>query len=174
MCNQLHEARYEFRFKDRPDRGQPFNGVFHMATITLKKPVQSLTSVNPLAQLVDAVGSHMADVAKVKKQIKDLQAKLKTLQEDEVRLQTAIDELPIDDEANESIVGERFRAVIGPRGQSRSISDMGLVREMLGDELFMQIAKVNLKDVDDYMTLPQREKVITIERTKRSLKIEKI
>jgi len=145
-----------------------------VATIVLKKPTQSLNSVNPLAQLVDAVGSHLAEVDKVKKQIKAMQAKLKTLQEDEVRLQTAIDELPLDDEANESIVGERFRAVIGPRGQSRSISDMGLVREMLGDELFMQLATVRLGDVDNYLTLPQREKVIETTRTKRSVKVEKI
>ncbi|CAA2141447.1 hypothetical protein [Hyphomicrobium sp. ghe19] len=148
-----------------------------MVALVLKKkpafePVQAVKS--PLELQLDLVGSQMAEAIKINKQIKDLQAKLKPYKDEADKLQKMVDELEMGDDATDIIKGDRFRAEIGAKGQSRSITDLPKVRKFLGDKLFMELATVTLKNIDDYLTPPQREEVLKVERTKRSLKIEKV
>lgn len=149
-----------------------------MVALVLKKKQQA--AFEPVVQVksklemqLDLVGSQLPEVAKLNKQIKDLQAKLKPYKDELDKLQEMVDALEIDDDETDTIVSDRFRAEVGAKGKSRSISDLGQVKEYLGDELFMQLATITLKHVDDYLTPPQKEKVIKTDRTKRSLKIEK-
>ena len=41
----------------------------------------------------------------------------------------------------------------------------------MGPDLFMKLAKINLKDVDDYLTPDQREQCIKTSRTTRNWKL---
>lgn len=144
-----------------------------MATILLKKPATE-KAFSEVELLLDLVGSHAADKAKLEKKVKDLQAEMKKYTDNEKKLQKLIDELPNGDDEEFVLRGAAYRAEVGAKGQSRSISDLHAVRDMLGDDTFMELAKVNLKDIDNYLTLPQREKVLSISRTQRSISIEKI
>lgn len=144
-----------------------------MATILLKKPAAE-KAFSEVELLLDLVGTHAADKAKLEKKVKDLQAEMKKYTDNEKKLQKLIDELPNGDDENFELRGASYRAEVGPKGQSRSISDLKAVRDMLGEDTFMELAKVNLKDIDNYLTLPQREKVLAISRTQRSISIEKI
>lgn len=146
-----------------------------MGTILLKKPAASAAKeLSEVEMLIDLVGSQHTDAAKLKKKIKDLQAELKKFSDNEAKLQKLVDDLPNDADDQFVLRGASFRAEIGVKGSSRSISDMMAVRDMLGDKTFMELAKVNLKDIDNYLTLPQREKVLAVARTQRSISIEKI
>lgn len=150
-----------------------------VALVLKKKPVVALEPVmqavkSPLQLQLDVVGSQMLEVTKLTKQIKDLEAKLKPFKEEHAKLQAMVDELDLGDDATDVINGDRYRVEIGARGNSRSIKDLAKAKKFLGDKLFMQLATVTLKNLDDYLTPPQREEVIETNRTKRSMKIEKV
>ena len=148
-------------------------------TLTKVKPVVELPAIlsdgdYDLKAQIDLVGSHQNDVAKIKKQIKELTAKLKPYAEAESKLQAMVDELELGDDEEDTVSGERFRVEIGPRGNKRSIPDMAKVKAALGDLLFMKLATVTLKNLDDYLNPEQRGEVIKTDRTSRSIKLEKV
>ena len=66
-----------------------------------------------------------------------------------------------------------FRIEAGRKGTSRRIADTLKLRELMGDELFFQCASVTLKDIDAYLTAPQRAEVLEETRTGRTLKLIK-
>lgn len=145
-------------------------------TLTKIKPVLDSFVEDPYAGIkaqVDLVGSHANDVAKIKKQIKELTAKLKPYADEEAKLQKMVDELELGDDEEDVISGTRFRAEVGPRGNKRSIPDMGKVKIMLGGDLFMKLATITLKNLDAYLNPEQLEEVVKTDRTSRSIKIEK-
>lgn len=149
-----------------------------MVSVVLKKKPAlqpALETVkSPLQQQLDLVGSQMLEAAQIAKKIKELEVKLKPFKAEHDKLQKMVDELEMGDDASDVIKGDRYRVEIGPRGQSRKIKDLAKAKEFLGDDLFMQIATVTLKNLDDYLTPPQREQVIQTDRSKRSIKIEKV
>lgn len=143
-----------------------------MTMITLKKKLaQESEQLSPLAQQIDLVGAMQKDAEKITAQIKKLQEQLKPFKKQVELLQSMIDELDLDDDAKVEKAGQNFIAEIGPRGNSRSITNMAAIREFLGDDLFMQLATITLKNVDDYLTPPQKEQVLKTDRTSRSVKI---
>lgn len=149
-----------------------------MVAVVLKKKQQPafepvIAAKSELELQLDLVGSQMPEVAKIKKQIKDLQAKLKPFTDEAAKLQKLVDDLDMDDDDKDIVNGDRYRAEIGPKGQSRSVKDLNKAKEFLGSELFMQLATITLKNLDDYLTPPQKEEVIEVGRSSRSLKIEK-
>ena len=129
--------------------------------------------LSAFADEIDRVGKLMEEAEPIAKQIKDLQAKLKPLAEAQKALAKKIDELEIDDDAEVVEKGAHYQAEIGKRGNQREIKNMGLAKEYLGAELFMQVATITLKDLDAYLTLPQREEVLTVKRTAHSAKVIK-
>jgi hypothetical protein len=128
---------------------------------------------SPWADLVDQVGALTEEAAPILEQIAALQAKLQPLAEKKAELQKVMDELPGDDEAHR-LNGAIFRADAGKKGNSRSISDMALVRKMLGAETFMDVATVKLGDLDKYLNGQQLEQVTTTSRTRRTVKVTRI
>lgn len=124
-----------------------------------------------LEKQIDVVGALEEDAVKVAAKIKKLSEELKPYKDAMKVLETMVAEMEGDDDALLFDQGNRFRLEAGKKASSRAINSMAKVREYMGDELFMSLATVRLKDVDDYLTPPQREKVLDTERTTRSIKV---
>jgi len=144
-----------------------------MGIVIGKKKLEqtSVEELSPLAQIIDRYGAESLKADKIKKKIKEETAKLKPFKAVETELQEALEDTNFKDDEDGEINGTEFVLEFGPKGTSREVSNVRQVHEMLGDELFYKLASVKLTDLDKYLTLPQREKVITIERTKRSFKV---
>ena len=147
--------------------------------IVKKKPVEAAPPpsgplLSDFSDLIDLVGELQEKAEPVAKQIKALQDQLKPLKEAEKELQAKLDALEIDDDETDEVeYGAAFKVEVGKKGSSRKVVDMDKVRELMGDELFFKVAAVALKDIDAYLTQPQRDQVIETSRTSRSYKIIK-
>jgi hypothetical protein len=141
-----------------------------------KKPVEIEIPVEPLSEfagLIDIVGALAAEAEEINVRIKAEQEKLKPYKKALLELQEKIDGLEAEDDATLEELGGVFRIEAGRRGTSRRIADTLKLRELMGDELFFQCASVTLKDIDAYLTAPQRAEVLEETRTGRTLKIIK-
>jgi len=49
---------------------------------------------------------------------------------------------------------------VGAKATSRSVKDMHRIRDLLGEEVFMELVSIKLSDVDDYLTPEQRGTVL--------------
>ena len=145
-----------------------------MGVITLTKRVKAATTT-PLSEIateVDAYGKALADAAATIAKIKELEASLKPLKAAEKALQDKIEDLGLDADVEGYMQrGAAFQVEIGPKGSKREVTDSRGVKKLLGDAVFFKIAKVNLKDLDDYMTLEERSEVIEVNRTKHAFKL---
>ena len=81
--------------------------------------------------------------------------------------------MEIDDDAELTERGVRYEVQIGARGKSRFIKDLVLAKKYLGTDTFMKVATITLKNVDDYLTLPQRNEVLDSKRTAHKQKLVK-
>lgn len=148
-----------------------------MAIVLNKKKVQ--VEAPPLAHdpmlsefaaKIDEVGRLEAQAVKTKEKIKKLQDELKPYTKAYKELQAIIDELGEDDALIEER-GVEFQVEAGVKGSSRSVTDMKKVHEILGDDLFYQLATITLTNLDKYMIEPQRELVTKTDRSSRTMKI---
>ena len=144
--------------------------------ITKKKTVEIELPVEPLSEfagLIDIVGALVAEAEEITARIKAEQEKLKPYKKALAELQEKIDGIEADDDATLEELGGVFRIEAGRKGTSRRIADTLKLRELMGDELFFQCASVTLKDIDAYLTAPQRSEVLEETRTGRTLKLIK-
>jgi hypothetical protein len=147
-----------------------------MGLITI--PKSKVTPVaDPLlssfAAEIDLVGRLTEEAEPIQKKIAELQLKLKPLADAQTALAEKIDQLEIDDDAELTERGVRYEVQIGARGKSRFIKDLVLAKKFLGAETFMKVATITLKNVDDYLTLPQRNEVLDTKRTAHKQKLVK-
>jgi hypothetical protein len=145
-----------------------------MAIILTKKKAKVQVQdelVSDFAELIDRVGALSGEAEEIEAAIKELQTKLKPYKEALAELQAKLEELELGDDETAVELGTLYRLEIGKRGTSREVTDMRKVHELMGDELFYELAKINLKDLDNYLTLPQRKQVVKENRTKRSFKL---
>ena len=147
-----------------------------MGLITIPKKIKSEplpdTLLSEFAAEIDNVGKMLEEAEPIQAEIKKLQAKLKPLTEAQKALQLKLDALPLDDDIEGHLEnGIGFMAEVGKKGTGRSVKDLKLVKKHLGDDLFMKLASVTLKSLDQYLTPPQLAEVLTVERTSRSVKI---
>lgn len=63
--------------------------------------------------------------------------------------------------------GESHKYVFGPASNDRYIADMEAVKTAFGDKVFMELVKVNLTDLDKYLTPDQLGTIIGISRGSR-------
>jgi len=145
-----------------------------MGLITIPKKIKSEplpdTLLSEFAAEIDNVGKMLEEAEPIQAEIKKLQAKLKPLAEAQKSLQARLDGLPLgDDQEGQFEYGIEF--LDGKKGTSRSVKDLKLVKKHLGDDLFMKLASVTLKSLDQYLTPPQLSEVLTSERTSRPVKI---
>lgn len=148
-----------------------------MTVLLKKKPIAVSPAADPYAALkakIDEVGRMEVEAKKIEARIKAEQAKLKPYKDGVAELLAMVEEFGLSADQVLEKSGESFAAEFGAKGQSRSITDLGKVRSFMGDDLFMQLASVTLKNIDDYLTPPQKEACLTTERTKRSVKFSKV
>lgn len=120
------------------------------------------------ASLTKAVQAKLAKIVALRKKAKAQLAELAT----EITL-THI-ELGTADEAKAEEVGTAFVAELGKRSTSRSITDMPLVKTLMDDqdpELFMKLVKMNIGDLDAYLTVDERDLVMSTTLGDRSIKL---
>lgn len=151
----------------------------HVAlVITKKQPAATVAAptenYSPIAALIEAYGTAVLASAPTLKKIKELQALLQPVADAKKALEEGIKDLDLPDDVSEALIhlSPAFRCEIGSKGSSREITDLEKAKELLGQELFMKIAKINLGDLDKYLTLPQRELVIQTKRTTNTYKVE--
>jgi hypothetical protein len=147
-------------------------------TIVIKKP-RAVEETTPAVEktelqiLIDEVGELQKDALKTAKRIKDEQAKLKPYTEKLKELAEKVNALDLGEADQEgTLEGTAFEVEYGKKGNSREITDMAKIRKMLGDKLFFQLAKLNLGDVDAYLTPPQIEQVVKKNRTDRKVTVK--
>ena len=144
-----------------------------MGLVILKKKI--VADIKPLvsdfAAEIDLVGRLTEEAAPILAQIKALQGQLKPLNEAKAALQAHVDAIEGDDDDKLVEIGQVYRLEIGKKGSAREIKDLPGVKKMMGTELFMKVAKVTLKDLDQYLTGQQRDLVITTSRTQRGFEI---
>lgn len=140
------------------------------------------TAIDNLAKLMaDVEKAEAALLAVAKKEIdkvNDLRTKIaaeaKSLG---LVLNAEADELQIaDDTKDHQLKGHKFVAKLSAKGNSRKITDMATIKTIMDKqdpELFMKVITMTLKDVDAYLTQPERDKVLKTTRTPRTFTIEK-
>ena len=143
-----------------------------MGIVIKKKLVTPVMQVSAISDAIDAYGTALANTAPVVAEIKKLTAQLKPFKEAEAALEKAIDTLQLNDDVEEHMErGVRFQVEIGKRGSKREIKDLAKVRELLAEPLFMKLAKVGLKDLDDYLNPFERDQCLDTKRTEHSAKV---
>ena len=144
-----------------------------MGLVILKKKIVAdiKPMVSDFAAQIDEVGRLTEEAAPILAQIKALQAQLKPLTEAKAALQAHVDAIEADDDDKLVEIGQVYRLEIGKKGSAREIKDLPGVKKMMGTELFMKVAKVTLKDLDQYLTGQQRDLVIATSRTPRGFEI---
>ncbi len=128
--------------------------------------------LSPFGELIDRYGALTEAAEPILKQIAELQEQLKPLGKAKAELQKEIDALELHPDFKDGEeIGAVFKVEIGKRGSSREIKDMPKVVELMGADLFLKVATVTLKAIDDYLTVDQRAEVIETKRTSRTFKL---
>lgn len=148
-----------------------------LITITKKKtaaptPVEELLS--DFAAEIDVYGAEKEKADQIKAKIKELTQQLEPFKKAEAALAEKIAELEYDaDEKGRIEKGVTYQIKVGAQGSSRKLIDVEKVRKLVGIDLFRKIGTVALKEIDKYLTEPQREQVLEVTRTDRSFEVMK-
>ncbi|QXN72663.1 hypothetical protein RCZAHN_54 [Rhodobacter phage RcZahn] len=154
-------------------------------TQKLQTPVA--TEVSAYAAEIDEIGNMVAEAdaleATLTKAVKDKLAKIASIRKDAKAKTTALAAKITEDNAEVrdpsdtfSEKGAEFIAELGKRGTLREITDLPMIKQLMDDQdpdLFMKLAKMNIGDVDAYLTPEERELVLKTELKDRSIKIVK-
>lgn len=148
--------------------------------IVITKPKPKLATkpqvpvVSDFAELIDNYGREMVAAEKVAAKIKALQEQLKPFTKAKKDLQAALDAIDQPDDKDGIMeIGTEFVCEVGKSGSQRKLIDIKGAKKMMGDELFYQVATITLKDLDKYLTEPQRDQVLETERTSRTFTVSK-
>lgn len=92
------------------------------------------------------------------------------------KLRGQLDELYESSPAEETFIENAgtHAVEIGKKGTQRKIKDMPKVYELMGKVQFFKLAKMDLKDIDSYLTPPERDEVLSSEPTARNITITPI
>jgi hypothetical protein len=151
-------------------------GIVGLITIPKKQvspPPAADELLSDFAEEIDRVGLLTEQAGPILKKIEELQVKLKPLAEARKALTDKIDALEIGDDEEVVEKGANYQVEIGKRGTSREIKDLVLAKKYLGTETFMKVATITLKNIDDYLTLPQKQEVLKTKRTAHGHKVVK-
>ena len=150
-----------------------------MTVLKLKKPAEQplLLPVeapegtpNEIADLIERVGAAQPEVAKIGVKMRALQKEMEPYRADLKELTALIcgvEGYGDDDEFTMESPG--FDAKIGKKGSSRSVHDIRGVLKAMGEEQFFKVVTVTMRDVDAYMTAPEKAKVLTVTRGERTV-----
>lgn len=124
-----------------------------------------------IEKMINKRGSLMQEEEALKVRLKEI-ADQKAEMEELLRKHPAL--LELDPEETLPLETEDYVAIIGKMGSARSVTAEGKdkLMEFLGAEKFVTLAKFGITDLDNYLTLTQREQVMTSEPTKRTIVIK--
>lgn len=144
--------------------------------LVLKKKPSIKTTVAPvsaLSTLIDEVGKDTADALKKIVKIKALQEELKPYN---AKLKILRDEINglvgYDADAEFVEQGLQFEVAAGKKEKKRLVRDMKALRKKIGDDVFFQIAKATLTDIDKYVSTNEQTKLGIVEETRGARDIE--
>lgn len=141
--------------------------------VVKKGGMVAATGVSDFAHLIDEVGALQDEATPILQQIKELTAQLVPFKERLAVLQDYVDELPVDPDLKFHELGDEYLVEAGVKKVCREVKDLEAVRQAMGDEVFMQVAKVTLKDIDAYLTPVEKEPLLEVTRGSRSVKVVK-
>jgi hypothetical protein len=157
------------------------------------KPVEELVEIiipSGMVTTIDEIGTLQAQIAKLDEAIAEkakdelekrekLQKKLKPyVQELELLVATTYPSMDGDKPhplADETFVvkGTKYQAEIGKAENKRELGDMKQLLELMGEETFFLKCKMNLADVDAYLTPDEKLLVVKELKAKRKYAIAK-
>jgi len=137
--------------------------------VTIKQKTKSkqkaTTKADELETLVDQIGERQDELVKLMGG--KTFSRARALEDDITGLQAKFieraDAVMAKDEERE-VKGITHMAKIGMKAIKREITDLTIVRKFMGDEAFFKVAKLNLKDADDYLNPEQKAKCIKSDR----------
>jgi hypothetical protein len=158
---------------------------FHIYFISSSKEEykMAVTMVKPKAKVIDKVVASQIVSPETVDEYASLKAKLDKKNEKIAPLANAVSSLEkailnaVDEVVDASVAftlpGYDHELKLGPKGKRASITNMELAVDMLGQELFLKLAKITMEDLKAYLTPDQLAQVIKSEyTTKRRVKIE--
>ena len=130
--------------------------------------------LSEFAEKIDLLGKLTVEAEATIEKIKTLQEKLKPVAAAKAEVQAMIDLLEVGDDVDDNVqLGEVYKVEVGKKGSSRNIKDLAMVKKLMGTDTFMKVATVTLKDIDAYLTPPEKLQVLTTKRTARGFKLIK-
>ena len=142
--------------------------------VTIVKPKAKEVSDYDAAQIV--LPETVDDYAALKDKLDKKMAKVEPLSKEVATLAKgiigAVDEI-VDPSVGIDLKGYENELKLGPQGQRVVLTDVEAVLDMLGPEVFFQLATIKVADLKAYLTPDQLGKVTTSEfAIKRRMKIE--
>lgn len=142
--------------------------------VTIVKPkakseeqVDSAQIVQP--EVIDEYASLRTKLDKKKDKLKPLEKKVGSL---EKGILGAVDAV-LDPSASIDLQGEENELKVGPQGQRAELVDTEKAMDILGQELFLKLAKISMTDLKAYMTPEQISEVTESKYAiKRRVKVE--
>jgi hypothetical protein len=136
------------------------------------QPVLADKELSTFAALIDEVGELSEQAEPIIRRMAALQEQLKPYVAKVKELEEKANEYYADEDADEEFtpLGQKFQLKVGKKGNSRKIVDLKQVMKIMGQEAFLKVATVPLKDIDQYLSGAQKDKVINTERVKRTVK----
>lgn len=134
------------------------------------KPVPKMPQ-SELQKAIDVAGSIQTKLEPKVEEAKAIKKDLAPLQEALKAVQPLVNDIDDDYGNTGRIEAERYALEYGKMGTSREVTNLKLVHEMLGDDLFYSLAGISLTALDDYLTPEQKEQVISESPSKRTFKI---
>ena len=136
-----------------------------------------IDEIGELAQEADTLEAGLSKIArerlsKIAALRKEVKQKTDSLAHD---MTVMFDNIGAHPETPQTIPGTRYIAKFSKRYTQRKITDMSRVKEFLDaqdDSLFLNLAKLNLKDLDSYLTPEERLQVLDTELQDRKVKVD--
>ena len=146
-----------------------------MAVTIIKPKIKDVSKIDSTeiitAELVDEFATLSAKLQKQLEKIKPLQNSVTVM---EIGILVAVDEV-VDPKQKITLTCNEHELKLGAKGRSNHITNMELAVDLLGEELFLKLANISMKDLKAYLTPEQLAQVTATKyATKRRVKIEKI
>lgn len=145
----------------------------------------SVTIVKPKAKVIDKVIASQIVSPETVDEYAGLRAKLDKKQEKiaplvkevtslEKGILGAVDEV-VDPGTPLDLQGYENELKIGPKGEKTALTEVGMVRDMVGDDVFMKLVTISVTNLKKYLT-PEQLDVVTSKSyaIKRRMKVEAI
>lgn len=138
------------------------------ATAEVQKPTLEQDQLQDLnfKERIDELGSMQKKLDQAKAFIKEYNDRLSALT---AEIEEAHADVGPDDEYE--VHGDHHKLTFGKQSQTRTVKDKEKIIAMMGEKLFLECATISLKDIDNYLTAPQRDEVLEYGHGARSKKL---